>query len=115
NFQPADSLGERVALAAAACADLPEPSVVYVYDGDLDFTGHARGCASDAWRYQLVLLDRFVEELHDALPAGVVLLVTADHGMVDVARERRIDVDDVPALREGVELVAGEARFRHVY
>jgi Type I phosphodiesterase / nucleotide pyrophosphatase len=115
NFQPADSLGERVALAAAACENSAEPSLVYVYDGDLDFTGHARGCGSAAWRHQLSLLDRFAEELYDALPAGTAMLVTADHGMVDVAPEQRIDVDDVPALREGVELVAGEARFRHVY
>lgn len=115
NFQRADSMGERVALAAAACVESPEPSLVYVYDSDLDFTGHARGCRSAAWRHQLVLLDRFAEELYDALPPGVVLLVTADHGMVDVDPSRRIDVDDLPALREGVELVAGEARFRHVY
>jgi hypothetical protein len=35
--------------------------------------------------------------------------------MVDVAPEQRIDVDQVAALRDGVVLVGGEARFRHVY
>jgi hypothetical protein len=93
----------------------PEPALTYVYDADLDYTGHARGCRSAAWRHQLVLLDRFAEELYEALPPGTVLLVTADHGMVDVDHARRIDVDDIPALRAGVDLVAGEARFRHVY
>jgi hypothetical protein len=114
NFQGADSLGERVALAAVASA-AAEPVLTYVYDADLDYTGHARGCRSAAWRHQLVLLDRFAEELYEALPPGTVLLVTADHGMVDVDHARRIDVDDIPALRAGVDLVAGEARFRHVY
>lgn len=114
-FMIADSLGERVALAAAAAAHGAGPALVYVYDGDLDFTGHQRGCRSASWRHQLVLLDRFVEELYLALPPGTVLLVTADHGMVDIAAERRIDVDQVTALREGVTLVGGEARFRHVY
>ena len=114
-FAIADSLGERVALAASAATNGSEPTLVYVYDGDLDFTGHQRGCRSAAWRHQLVLLDRFVEELYLALPPGVVLLVTADHGMVDVAPPQRIDVDQVAALRDGVALVGGEARFRHVY
>ncbi|HEU4542395.1 MAG TPA: nucleotide pyrophosphatase/phosphodiesterase family protein [Jiangellaceae bacterium] len=114
-FAIADSMGERVALAAAAIADSSRPALVYVYDGDLDFTGHQRGCRSAAWRHQLAVLDRFVEELYLALPHGAVLLVTADHGMVDVTSELRIDVDQVTALRDGVALVGGEARFRHVY
>ena len=112
-FSGADSLGERV--AAAALAAEAEPSLVYVYDGDLDVTGHHAGCESAAWRHQLVMVDRFVEELAEALPAGTTLVVTADHGMVDVDPAVRVDVDDLPALREGVALVGGEARFRHVY
>jgi hypothetical protein len=35
--------------------------------------------------------------------------------MVDVDPAARVDVDDLPALREGVALVGGEARFRHMY
>jgi hypothetical protein len=112
-FSGADSLGERV--AAAALAAEAEPSLVYVYDGDLDVTGHHAGCESAAWRHQLVMVDRFVEELAEALPGGTTLVVTADHGMVDVDPAARVDVDDLPALREGVALVGGEARFRHVY
>jgi hypothetical protein len=113
HFRGADSFGERVAYASDALVD--GNSLVYVYDGDLDFTGHQAGCESAAWRYQLTMVDRFAEELSDALPPDAVLVVTADHGMVDVAPEDRVDVDDVAALRDGVALVAGEARFRHVY
>lgn len=113
-FRPAETFGERVA-AAVAAFDRPGRALAYVYEGDLDYTGHVHGCGSAAWRHHLAVVDRFAEELHDALPADTVLLVTADHGMVDVAREQRIDVDDIPALRQGVALVAGEARFRHVY
>lgn len=113
-FRGADSIGERVAGAADAIG-VGERSLVYVYDGDLDFTGHAQGCQSMAWRYQLAHVDRFAEQMYDELPPDAILVVTADHGMVDVAPERRVDVDTVPALREGVELIGGEARFRHVY
>jgi hypothetical protein len=113
-YRGADTWGERVAAVAEELA-APGPRLVYVYDGDLDFTGHRNGCGSAAWRHQLVQLDRFAEQLADELPSGTQLLVTADHGMVDVPRGDRVDVDATPALRDGVALVGGEARFRHVY
>lgn len=113
-FVGANSFGERVA-AAVTRSQSGQESLVYVYEQDLDYTGHQAGCRSDAWRYQLAMTDRFAEELCDNLPSGTVLVVTGDHGMVDVDRSKRIDVTDNPAMREGVELIAGEARFRHVY
>jgi predicted AlkP superfamily pyrophosphatase or phosphodiesterase len=112
-YWPADSYGERIAAAVSAVA--ADPSLVYVYDSDLDHTGHQLGCRSAAWRHQLVMVDRFAEELYESLPSGTVFVVTGDHGMVDVPAQDRIDVDDLPALRDGTALIAGEARFRHVY
>jgi hypothetical protein len=50
-----------------------------------------------------------------ALPADSVLLVTADHGMIDLPQRNRFDVDAHPGLREDVVMIAGEARFRHLY
>ena len=43
------------------------------------------------------------------------MVVTADHGMIDVAGEPRWDVGENPALASGVELVAGEPRAIHVH
>lgn len=113
-FVGANSFGERVATAAAR-SQAGQESLVYVYEQDLDYTGHQVGCRSAAWRHQLAMTDRFAEELCDALPSGTILVVTGDHGMVDVDRSKRVDVDDMPTLRDGVALIAGEARFRHVY
>lgn len=90
-------------------------SLVYCYTPDLDLTGHVRGVDSEAWRSQLRLVDRFAEELAGRLPAGTVLHVTADHGMVDVPLEAKVDVDSSDALREGVRALAGEPRARHVH
>ncbi len=90
-------------------------SLVYCYTPDLDLTGHVRGVDSEAWRSQLRLVDRFAEELAGRLPAGTVLHVTADHGMVDVPDSAKVDVDSSDVLREGVRALAGEPRARHVH
>ena len=112
-FVGVDRVGERIAGVVAASADAP--SVTYVYDGDLDWTGHRYGVDSPQWRAQLAAIDASIEQLREALDPGVRLLVIADHGMVDSPRDARIDVDEHHDLRVGVRLFGGEARFRHLY
>ena len=103
------------AIATAVTASRAARTLVYCYTPDLDFTGHVRGVSSDAWRDQLRLVDGFAEQLAARLPAGTVLHVTADHGMVDVSDEARVDADASPVLSEGVLALAGEPRARHVH
>ena len=86
-----------------------------MYDGDLDWTGHRWGVASTQWLQQLAMIDHEAEQLREALPRDVRLVVVADHGMVDVPADARVDVADHPELSGGVALVGGEARFRHLY
>lgn len=100
---------------AVAGSRLGERSLVYCYTPDLDMTGHVRGVASEAWRIALTLVDRYAEELAARLPAGTVLHVTADHGMVDVGEDDKLDLDARPDLLAGVRAVAGEPRARHVH
>jgi hypothetical protein len=113
-FTPAEAAGERVARSIEALA-ADERSVVYTYYGDLDATGHRNGCRSDAWLFQLGHVDRLAEQLATGLPPGAALIVTADHGMVDAGPDDRIDIDADPVLDDGVLLLGGEARARHVY
>ena len=56
-----------------------------------------------------------VERLRDELPDDVVLIVTGDHGMVDVPRRNQILAEDEPELMAGVDALAGEGRFRQLY
>ncbi len=107
----ADRVGERI--AAAVAASYSSPALTYVYDGDLDWTGHRYGVASSHWIQQLAMIDAEAEQLRDALPPRTRLLVVADHGMVDCGE--RLDIDDHSELREGLVLLGGEARFRHLY
>jgi Type I phosphodiesterase / nucleotide pyrophosphatase len=109
--------GTLGALAAQAADVLrrSDRALAFVYHGQLDSTGHVFGCSSDAWRYHLGQVDRLAEHLAGALPPGTALYVTADHGMVDVPPQDRTDADTVPGLRDGVALLGGDARARHVY
>lgn len=108
-----DRVGERIAGVVAASAE--RPSVSYVYDGDLDWTGHRYGVDSPQWRAQLSAIDTDVEQLRDALDPSVRMVVVADHGMVDSPQSERTDVDEHTELRSGVHVFGGEARFRHLY
>lgn len=113
-FVGADKGGERVA-AVLAASSAGGPSLTYMYDGDLDWTGHRHGVASLAWQLQLSMVDAAAEQLRETLPPTTRIVVVADHGMVDSPPRSRLDVDDHPDLMEGVALVGGEARFRHLY
>ena len=90
-------------------------TLVYGYERELDHAGHAKGVASAAWADQLARVDDMLARLRAALPSDVVLIVTGDHGMVDVAPEHRLVIEEEPELAAGVSVVAGEARFRHLY
>lgn len=90
-------------------------ALVYGYLAELDLTGHVRGVDSDAWRAQLALIDRIVEQVVDTLPPDAALLITADHGMLDIPAATRLDLDHEPDLDEGVRLLAGEPRARYVH
>lgn len=112
-FVGADRVGERLAAVQAAAAH--RPALTYLYDGDLDWTGHRYGVASPQWEQQLAMIDAAAEHLRESLPADTRVVVVADHGMVDSPVEDRLDVADHPELEDGLFLLGGEARFRHLY
>ncbi len=103
------------AVRALEALESAQRGLVYLYYSDLDFVGHAAGSESQQWRDQLAYVDSLVQWLAVRLPRDCTLYVVADHGMVDVPPERRIDADTDWELRAGVALLGGEARARHVY
>ncbi|MEW2139580.1 nucleotide pyrophosphatase/phosphodiesterase family protein [Streptomyces sp. NPDC005409] len=107
---------ERMDLAAERLG-AGDRSLVYTYYSELDGAGHRHGVNSDAWRGQLMYVDRLVQRLAEQLPPRTALYVTADHGMVDVPfdEDSRIDFDEDWELGAGVALLGGEGRARHVY
>jgi predicted AlkP superfamily pyrophosphatase or phosphodiesterase len=104
----------RIALIVAA-ALRGHRTVVYAYERELDHYGHVHGCSSVDWLQQLGRIDAMCERLRAALPPQVTLIITGDHGMVDIPSDQRIVAEDDTALMAGVSALAGEARFRHLY
>ncbi len=103
----------RVELAVQAVT-AGERTLGYCYDRRLDHAGHEHGVGSDAWLGALGAVDALVGALRSALPADVAMLVTGDHGMVNVPLGSRLMVEDEPGLMAGVTALAGEGRLRQL-
>jgi hypothetical protein len=113
-YMAAESLEDRVDGVVRALRP-GGPALVYLYWGDVDKTGHHHGWQSWQWGDELEAFDREVARLVRSVPPGTLVLVTADHGQVEVDRAARHDVAATPALADGVALVGGEPRALHLY
>ncbi len=91
------------------------PGLVYGYTADLDNAAHAFGVGSPQWHEAAAGVDALLSRLVEALPGNAALLVTADHGGLNVAADARVDLDTDPRLGAGVRVVAGEARVRYLH
>ncbi len=107
-----DFLGTH-ALGDLAAGVLSAPGFCYAYHGDLDLVGHLYGPGSRPWRLQLRLVDTLVAMIAEQLPPGALLAVAADHGMVSLTDA--VDADADERLTDGVRLLTGDVRARHVH
>ncbi|WP_188436521.1 alkaline phosphatase family protein [Microbacterium murale] len=110
-FVAAKTPAERVTVAYQLAADNPG-SLVYCYLPEADKAGHKHGVASAEWIAAL-------EEIDGALavvpPSQIGVLVTADHGMIDVPPHRHVILDEGDSRLDGVRHIGGEPRMLHVY
>jgi Type I phosphodiesterase / nucleotide pyrophosphatase len=112
-FLPVDSTddyGQRIADELRAA-----PGLVYGYAADLDTAAHAFGIGSPRWHEAAASVDALLTRLLEALPGNAALLVTADHGGLNVPADARVDLDADPRLGAGIRVVAGEARVRYLH
>ncbi|MGP0031374.1 MAG: alkaline phosphatase family protein [Acidimicrobiales bacterium] len=84
---------------------------VYAYYEGIDKVAHADGLG-EYYDDELVAVDRLVADVLSVLPPGGVLVVTADHGQVDVGGTGEILGADV---MDAVTLLSGEGRFRWLH
>jgi hypothetical protein len=99
-----------LAVEVKTCLSAGEPLVYAYYDG-IDRIAHVKGLG-EHYDAELVAVDRLVGDLLDSLSPGSALLVTADHGQVDVGR-RASEIDST--LLQATHMVSGEARFRWLH
>lgn len=91
------------------------PSVTYLYVPELDQLAHRYGVESDRWLNALEELDQQVKNFVDNAPASVGVVLTADHGVIDVAAERQIFLDEYDWYVSEVSHTAGDPRCNFVY
>ncbi len=87
-----------------------EPFVYMYYDG-IDKVAHEYGLA-DHYDAELQAVDRLVADVFAELPPGAVLVITADHGQVDVGDNL---VELHPDVTTHVSFQSGEGRFRWLH
>ncbi len=84
---------------------------VYAYYEGIDKIAHAEGLG-DHFDDELRSVDRLVGDVLSVLPSGAALVVTADHGQVEVGASVEVLGSDV---MQGVSLISGEGRFRWLH
>lgn len=85
--------------------------LTYVYYDGIDKVAHAYGLG-EHFDAELAAADGLVAELAALLPRRAALVVTADHGQVDVGPAVEVLGPDV---MDGVRLLSGEGRFRWLH
>ncbi len=113
-FVGASTIQARIDAAAVQLAKAPA-MLVYFYVNDLDKAGHRYGVESPEWVRALEDLDAALRLLARRVPSDTLLLLTADHGMVDVPPAQRIDYSERADLVDGVAHTGGEPRMVHLY
>jgi hypothetical protein len=109
-YVSAQSINDRLASAADWLREPGDAGLLYVYVPELDMAAHAYGWESDAWIEQLETLDGAMRTLASTLRPTDGVLLTADHGVIDVAPHGQVLIDSDPSLVDGVRFVAGDPR-----
>ncbi|MCS4484436.1 alkaline phosphatase family protein [Gleimia sp. 6138-11-ORH1] len=112
-FVGAETFADRI---AAGIAHLQKGrGLAYLYWSELDHVGHERGWQSLEWANELEHVDANLRDLAAACPKDAAIILTADHGMIDVDPSQRIDLADYPTLSDSVKVIAGEGRCVQLY
>ena len=114
-YHSGDTIEERCERALQLTREAVDPSIVYVYVDELDRAGHRFGWQSHEWIERLEQLDGAVASLVSRLSDDVGVVLTADHGMVDVPVENHVHLDAIRGFMDGIATVGGEPRLRYLY
>lgn len=112
NYIAASSFQER--LAAAKKALTLSNSLTYLYFPELDQIAHRYGSKSQNWLDALEELDSELAKFSRSLGATEGVILTADHGVMDVSVDRHIYLDEFDCFKD-LEQIGGDPRVGFLY
>jgi hypothetical protein len=113
-YVPAETMAARYT-AARGILDAEPSALIYLYVPELDINAHAHGWESDRWLASLEELDAETARFAGGLRRDEGMLLTADHGVVDVPAAKQVLFDTVPELVAGVRHIGGDPRCLQLY
>ncbi len=111
------SLSQMFAATATIIRSRAKRKFIYCYWPGLDHVGHSYGIDSPRALAHYQEVDAACGEFLESIRgSGTMMLVTADHGMIDVPDADNIELDDHPDLAETLALpLCGERRVAYCY
>ncbi|MBX3311975.1 MAG: alkaline phosphatase family protein [Microbacteriaceae bacterium] len=85
-------------------------NLVYLYFSEVDKAAHASGVGSEPYLKALELVDSTLGDLFAKRPEYATIVITADHGQLNVPRDNHVIIPDEWLKTFGVKAVAGEPR-----
>jgi predicted AlkP superfamily pyrophosphatase or phosphodiesterase len=109
-YRAAGTIANRFEVAASWLREPGPAGVLYLYVPELDVIAHKAGWESPEWTSRLEDVDGELAGLMAHLGPADGVLLTADHGVVDVPPHSHVLIDSSPELLRGIRFVAGEPR-----
>ncbi len=110
----AETIEERFNRAKTFLTDT-DAALGYLYIPELDQCAHRYGVASQEWKDLLSQLDVALMEFITSTASDVGVLVTADHGIIDIAEEDHIYLDEFTEVSDELVDLAGDPRVPYLY
>jgi len=89
-----DSLNHAIELITTRIANATGPTYTYLYIPDIDHQGHEHGINSAQATVALYHVNTALGDLAERLSGRARMIVTADHGQIDVATEDNLTITD---------------------
>jgi hypothetical protein len=89
-------------------------TLVYLYIPELDQLAHRFGCQSQNWLNTIEDLDSVLANFMRSLPKSAGAILTADHGVIDVAQTSHIYLEQYEAMKD-LAMIGGDPRVGFLY
>jgi hypothetical protein len=112
NYISANSLDERIHHALTTAETLGGLSLVYI--SELDEIAHKEGFQSAKWSQSLESIDAAMKELVSNASSETGIIITADHGIVDIQHSHHVVLGEEPVF-DSIWAWGGEPRCVQLY